>query len=224
MYICIYIYIYIYHEDYYHDHYQSLLSAAWPSGLAPSGPVALTNRAWRQGAISLSLSLSLSLFLSRTPPLRKPPREARGTRSCGPGPVSEDPGRGGGDGVTKGGTQCCATGDQTPGGTAGPLPGGDPNSDDEDSLPPPSDVPDFFVPFPRRGGRRPPPARVAGLRGSWSLIRQPAACESGAPNWTVVTLKRGPSLFLSLSIPTCICAYVYMYIYIYIYTCIEREI
>ena len=47
---------------------------------------------------------------------------------------------------------------------------------------------------PRRGGATgPPPARVEGLRGSWSLTRQPAACERGAPNRTVATLKRGPS-------------------------------
>ena len=48
-----------------------------------------------------------------------------------------------------------------------------------------------------------PPARVEGLGGSWSLIRQPAACGRGAPNRTVVTLKRGPSL--SLYIYMCMC-------------------
>ena len=87
----------------------------------------------------------------------------------------------------------------TSGRHGGPFPGGDPCSDDEDSFPPLRDVPDFFLPFPKRGGPQAPPARVEGLGGSWSLIRQRAACERGAPNWTVVTLKRGPSLSSELN-------------------------
>ena len=123
--------------------------------------------------------------------------------------MSADPGRDDRDGVAQDGTQRCAMVGHASGDTAGPLPGVDPCSDDEVSLPPLSDIPDFFVPFPRRGGPLDPPARVEGLGGSWSLIRQPAACERGAPNRTVVTLKRGPSLPLSLqmhqALHTCMC-------------------
>ena len=84
-----------------------------------------------------------------------------------------------------------------PGGGAGALPGVDEFSEDDDFPPSLSAIPDFFVPIPRRGGPQAPPRPVEGLRGSWSLTRQPAACERGAPNRTVATLKRGPSLSLS---------------------------
>ena len=93
-----------------------------------------------------------------------------------------------------------ASATQLPGDGAGAFPGGDQFSEDEDFPFLLSGIPDFFVRIPRRGGHRPPPARAEGLRGSWSLIRQPAACERGAPDRTVATLKRGPSLALCLSL------------------------
>ena len=58
-------------------------------------------------------------------------------------------------------------------------------------------IPDLFVPFPGGGDR------AGGVRSSWSLTRPPAA-RSAAHFRTVVTLKRGPSLSLSLSLfPSC---------------------
>ena len=130
---------------------------------------------------------------------------------------------------TQAGLQARASVVQLPSDGAGALPDGDQFSEDEDFPPLLSDIPDLFVPIPRRGGgHRPPPARVEGLRGSWSLTRRPAACERGAPNRTVATLKRGPSLSLSIYIYMCImyiyiythiyvCIYIYIYIYVYIY-------
>ena len=114
-----------------------------------------------------------------------------------------------------------------PGGGAGTFPSVNEFSEDEDFPPLLSAIPYFFVSISRRGGgHRPPPARVEGLQGSWSLTRQPAACERGAPNRTVATLKRGPSLSLSppLSHPVCVyiyicisCIHVCVYVCIYIY-------
>ena len=107
-----------------------------------------------------------------------------------------------------------------PGGGAGTRPGVDEFSEDEDFHPLLSVIPDLFVPIPRRGGPQAPPARVEGLRGSWSLTRQPAACGRGTPNRTVATLKRGPSLSLSLSLSLSFSLSIYLsiYLYIYIYT------
>ena len=54
------------------------------------------------------------------------------------------------------------------------------SSEDEAVPPLLSAIPDLFVPFPGRGGPRVPPVPAGGVQGSWSLIRQPAACERGA--------------------------------------------
>ena len=101
-----------------------------------------------------------------------------------------------------------------PGGRAGALPGVDEFSGDEDFPLLLSAIPDFSY-HPQEGGATGPPARVEGLRRSWSLTRQPAACERGAPNRTVATLKRGPSVSLSLSFSLSLCVYIYIYIYLY---------
>ena len=131
------------------------------------------------------------------PPPGGPLRGALGFYPSDPSPErgGERPAGGGGGEGTQAGLQDRAGVVRLPSDGAGALPDGGQFSDDEDFPPLLSDIPDLFVPIPRRGGATgPPPARVEGLRGSWSLTRQPAACERGAPNQTVATLKRGPSL------------------------------
>ena len=82
-------------------------------------------------------------------------------------------------------------------------------SEDEDIPPRVSFIPDFFVPIPRGGGRQVPSDLVRGVQGSWSLIRQPAACERGAlPDSHD---SQAWSLFLSLSIYIYIHTYKHMY-------------
>ena len=94
---------------------------------------------------------------STDPPRGNPPGGTQGPRPSGPSPAAADPGWGGRDSAAQGGTQCGAMGRHASGGTAHPLPGLGPGSDDEDFLPPLSVIPDFFVPFPRRGGPLAPP-------------------------------------------------------------------
>ena len=57
----------------------------------------------------------------------------------------------------------------------------------------------LLCPDPGRGANRCLPHRARGARGSWSLTRPPVVRGAANP-WTVVTLKRGPSLSLSLSL------------------------
>ena len=80
-------------------------------------------------------------------------------------------------------------------------------SEDEDAPPRVSFIPDLFVPIPRGGGGdRSPPGLAGGVQGSWSLIRQPAACERGALPDSRDSQAWSLSLSFSLS----------LYIYIYI--------
>ena len=125
---------------------------------------------------------------------------AHGPRPSDPGPSRSDLHLGGGGGgwSTQDGLQGLTIVGRLPREGAGALPDRDLFSGDEDFPPPLSGIPDFFVPFPRR----------------WSLTRQPAACERSAPDRTVATLKRGPSLYLSI----------YLYIYIYIINIIHKHI
>ena len=151
---------------------------------------------------------------STDPPPGGPLCGAQGPRPSDPGPSRsiQHHGGGGGGWSTQDGLQGLATVGRLPREGAGALPDRDLFSDDEDFPLPLSGIPDLFVPLPGRGGPRAPPARIEGLRGSWSLTRQPAACERGAPDRTVATLKRGPSLSLSL--------YIYIYKHIWLIVCL----
>ena len=102
---------------------------------------------------------------STDPPPGGPPREAQGPHPSDPGINRGTLGGDGGRRITRGGLQGRATGDRSPGDGADPLPSGDLYSDGEDFLPPLSDVPDFFVPFPGRGGPPAPPCPGRGAGG-----------------------------------------------------------
>ena len=91
------------------------------------------------------------------PPRGNPLEDTLGPRPSGPRPAAADSGDGGQGTESPVNARRGAVGHSTSGCNARPPRGLGPDSEDEDFLPPLSVIPDFFVPFPGRGGPLAPP-------------------------------------------------------------------
>ena len=94
---------------------------------------------------------------STDPPRGNPLEDTLGPRPSGPSPAAADSGDGGQGTESPVDARRGAVGHQHVGEHRAPSPGLGPDSEDEDFLPPLSVIPDFFVPFPGRGGPLAPP-------------------------------------------------------------------
>ena len=102
------------------------------------------------------------------------------------------------DGI-QGGLRAHASRAPPPDWGTGTCTGADAFSEDGDFLPLLSDIPDLY-PSPGGEDHRSPPVLVGGVQGSWSLTRQPAACEHGA----LPDSRDSQAWSLSLSFSPCI--------------------